>query len=444
LKRVLDRLPFFYGWVIVGVSLITITLSTSMRSSFSVFYVAILKEFGWGRAETAGAMSLAMVTAAVGGLLAGWLVDRLGPRRFLPIGAVVLALGLVASSQIRSLWQFYISFGLLTAGGLAALWYVPQGVLISRWFVSRRSTAFGIALSGIGAGSLLLLPLAQALIEKIGWRNTYLVLAVCMAAILIPLNGILLRSSPQEMGLHPDGEDPATLRKKGESKKRIRMVVRDERWASVEWSVPLAVRTHQFWILVLINITNGFRMNLLHAHQVIYLVDKGFTAMVAATIFGFTYLCGTAGSLLWGRVSDRSGREVAQSAVTLLMIAGLLALMRIKSQEDWVLLTLFAVIYGIGWGGSTPVGTSIHADLFQGKNFGTILGTVNMGFGFGGALGAWFGGYVYDQTSSYNLAFYAVIVLSVVSAVLVWVLAPRKIRAPMRERGIVSVEGKTL
>ena len=82
--------------------------------------------------------------------------------------------------------------------------------------------------------------------------------------------------------------------------------------------------------------------------------------------------------------------------------------------------------------------------LFQGKNFGTILGTVNMGFGFGGALGAWFGGYVYDQTLSYNLAFYAVIVLSVVSAVLVWVLAPRKIRAPMRERGIVSVEGKTL
>ena len=439
-----QKVSFFYGWVIAGVSLVTVTLTAPMRSSFSVFYVAILKDFRWSRAESAGVMSIALVTTALGGLLAGWLVDKIGPRRFIPLGALVLSLGLVASSQIQSLWQYYVSFGLLTAGGVASLWFVPQGVLISKWFVSRRAAALGIALSGISIGNLLVVPFAQGLIETIGWRNAYLVLAAIVAGVLIPLNAALLRSSPQEMGLQPDGEGQEKPGKKGKPRSRTRMVVRNEQWAATEWSVPLAIRTYRFWILALINMCAGFRTSLLDAHQVISLVDKGFAPMLAATFFGLTYLWGIIGSVLWGAVSDRYGREVAQSAIALFMIAGLVALNAIRSTDDWGLLTFYALAYGVGYGGNTPVGTSIHADLFQGKNFGTILGTVNIGFGVGGALGAWFGGHVYDATASYDLAFKAVIALCFAAAVLIWVLAPRKIRAPVRERGIVSVGGQPL
>lgn len=434
MKRVrsVQATPFYYGWVIVAVSLVTVTLSSSMRSSFSVFYVAILRDFGWGRAESAGAMSLAMMTAAVGGLGAGWLVDRLGPRRLIPLGAVLLSLGLLASSSVHELWQLYVSFGLLTAGGVACLWYVPQGVLLSRWFVARRSTAFGIALSGIGIGSLIIVPLAQELIDAIGWRHTYLVLAALVAIVLIPLNGVLLRSSPQEIGLQPDGgQEPGETRGRP-SRGRTRMVVKNPRWAATEWSVPLATRTYRFWLLLLINLCNGFRINLMSTHQVAYLVDKGFSAMLAAVLFGLTYLWGILGSICWGLVSDRYGREVAQSGLSACMIVGVFWLAAVSTTGDWLEAGMFALVFGLGMGGSTPVGTSIQADLFQGKQFGTILGTLNMGYGLGGALGAWFGGYVYDTTGSYGLALDAVILATFLSGTLVWVLAPRKVRAPAR------------
>lgn len=434
----LEKAPFFYGWVIVGVSFVTLTLTTSMRSSFAVFYIAILKEFGGSRAGSAGPMSLAMIMAAAGGLLAGWLVDRLGARRFIPLGALVLAFGLLASSRIQSLWQYYITFGLLTSGGVSALWYVPQGVLISKWFNAKLAAAFGIALAGIGIGNVIVVPIAQGLIETIGWRTTYLVLGIVVAAVLIPMNGLLLRSSPQEMGLQPDGESSRKSGKSGKAKSRTRMVVKDEQWVNTEWSLPLAIHTYRFWLLGVINLCNGFRTNLLNTHQVIYLVDKGFSPMVAATFFGLTYLWGTIGSVSWGFVSDRYGREVAQSAITAFMIAGIVALGAIGSKFDWGLLNIFSFTYGFGFGGTTPVGTSIHADLFQGKHFGTILGTLNMGFGLGGALGVWYGGHIFDTTGSYNLAFNICVALSILSIALVWVLAPRKIRGPVRERAVVS------
>jgi MFS family permease len=143
---------FFYGWVVVAISFVTLFLVIGTRFSLGVFYVAILEDYQWTRAESAGAFSLMLVVHAGFSLVVGALFDRFGPRVLFPLGALMLGLGFVTCSQIRNLWQFYLFFGVLTSLGLSSLAFVPHMALVSLWFQRRRGTATGIAYAGIGGG----------------------------------------------------------------------------------------------------------------------------------------------------------------------------------------------------------------------------------------------------------------------------------------------------
>lgn len=173
---------FYYGWVIVAVSFLIIFLALGTRCSFGIFYVAILKEYDWGRGATAGAFSLAMVIYATFSPVTGSLVDRFGPRRLFPGGALFLALGLLAASQISTIWELYLFFGVLIATGFNLLSYTPHMSLIAKWFVQKRGFASGIVLAGIGLGTLVMAPFVQVMIDIGGWRFAFLILAAIMLA----------------------------------------------------------------------------------------------------------------------------------------------------------------------------------------------------------------------------------------------------------------------
>src|SRR5438477_7434978 len=171
-------------WVVVGTVWVTLAIASGLYFSFPIFFVALVEEFGWSRGATAAAFSISSVVQGVLAPFVGILVDRLGPRRVMLGGAWVLGGACVLASRIGSLWSLYAVTGVLAAVGVCAVSSVPTGVLMARWFADRRSTAMGLAFSGMGAGVLALGPLAQWLIVGYGWRGAYLVLGVGTLAVL--------------------------------------------------------------------------------------------------------------------------------------------------------------------------------------------------------------------------------------------------------------------
>ena len=196
---------FYYGWVIVVVSFITLSLALGVRYSYSVFFVALVGEYGWSRAETAGAFSLAMVVHALFAPVTGVLIDRFGPRKLFPLGAIFLAVGLIASSRITTLGHLYVFFGVAVAIGVNTLSYAPHMSLVPTWFVQKRGFASGLVSSSLGIGTLIIVPLAERLIHMVGWRSTFLLFAGMIFCIVFPMTALFQRRSPEEIGQFPDG-----------------------------------------------------------------------------------------------------------------------------------------------------------------------------------------------------------------------------------------------
>ncbi|MBW1801956.1 MAG: MFS transporter, partial [Deltaproteobacteria bacterium] len=201
--------PFYYGWIIVAVSFLTIFFVLGTRSCFGLFYTAILAEYGWGRAETAGAFSLMMIFHACMAPFSGILIDRFGPRKLFPIGAVIVGIGLAASSLISEIWHLYLYFGIITAMGTNMQSYAPHMSLIPRWFIRRRGLASGLVLSGMGPGTMLLALLIGYIIGSSGWRYAYMVLSAIIFCVVVPMNAIFQRNGPEDVGQNIEGTDPA-------------------------------------------------------------------------------------------------------------------------------------------------------------------------------------------------------------------------------------------
>ena len=174
---------------------------------FSVFMVALVEEFGWGRAEVSGVQSLAMVAYIVSAPLAGTLVDRYGPRRAILSGIILLTAGIALSATMHRLLEFYIYFGLMGGIGVAFISLATYTAIIPHWFEKKRGTASGIASSGMGLGVVIFAPLSQGVISLWGWQIGFLAMAIVTAVVLLPLNGLLLRHKPEDMGYAgPDGQ----------------------------------------------------------------------------------------------------------------------------------------------------------------------------------------------------------------------------------------------
>jgi len=199
---------FYYGWIIVAVSFLTLFFAVGIRFSFGVFYVAILNEYGWGRGETAGAFSLAMVMHSCFALVTGTLIDRFGPRTLFPLGATFLAIGLAAASRITDIWHLYLFFGVILAIGINTLAFAPHMSRIPKWFIRRRGFANGLVVAGMGLGTMVMAPVIQFLIDTVGWRFAFLCLAGLVLCIVLPITSIFMRRSPKEVGQHIDGADP--------------------------------------------------------------------------------------------------------------------------------------------------------------------------------------------------------------------------------------------
>ena len=413
---------FFYGWIIVAASFVTLAIAFGVWYSFSVFFVAILKEFGWSRAATAGIFSLFTLAHSGAAIAIGALLDRFGPRKVLPIGSILIVIGLLVSSRTETLWQLYISYGLITAIGICAIGFVSQSIILPTWFVRKRGLAIGMAMAGIGIGMQVLVPMTQTIISGFGWRYAYCFLAAIVVVIVIPLNAVCQRRNPAEIGQFPDGRRrPDALQGSGGEEPRHNPIGEAPQ---AGWTLAKSLRTRQFWLLFATFFFIPMAVQGTFIHQVAHVVDKGFSAEKGAFFFGFAGITGSMGKILFGYLSDRIGREKAFSIGIGCAFSGVLSLMNL-SPGHVGLLYAYATFFGLGYGAIAPIFPARAADLFQGAHFGKIYGFLCMSGGLGGATGTWVSGKIFDLTGSYHIAFLGVLTALVLVAILFWFTSPR-------------------
>jgi MFS family permease len=427
MKKSADYFPFYYGWLIVAVSFVTLGLAFGVWYSFSVFFVAITRDFGWNRAATSSIFSIFIICHYLSAALVGILIDRYGPRWIIPTGALWLAGALWLVSGADSLPQFYWRYGLGAAIGVSVIGFVPHAAILPRWFVRRRGLAVGIAMSGIGVGMLIIPPLMERIIQLHDWRFAYRILALLVLSA-IPLNIIFQRQSPEQVGTTADGIPAAKAAADKEPKHQL--VILDQPWAATEWTAGNAVRTRRFWLLAGGFFFGPFAIQGTLLHAVTCLVDGGLSFARAASIFGLLGICGSGGKIVIGFLADHWPRETANSIGMGTASLGIGALLAVSWNPE-LFPYLFAVGFGIGYGAAAPLFPSIAADLFQGPNFGRIFGLLSLFLGLGGASGAWTAGRIFDQTGSYQPAFILILAALWLSCLSFWLAGPRNVRRIM-------------
>jgi MFS family permease len=418
----MKRLPFFYGWIIVAVTFVTMAIGVNARTAFSLFFPPILNEFGWEQGVTAGAFSFGFVVSGVVAPLIGRLMDRAGPRAVMEVGVALMAGGLLLAPLTSQPWHLYLTIGVMVGAGSVCLGYSGQSLFLPNWFIRRRGLAIGLAFAGVGIGSMTLLPWVQHLIEQTGWRTACTAMGTMVLVVLAPIN-LLLRKRPEDIGLRPDGDAAPS-----ESAKPVSYVV-DPDWAGIDWTLRRALRTARFWWLAIGYFGGLYIWYAVQVHQTKFLLDIGFSSGVAVWALGVVSLLGIPGQILLGHVSDRVGREWIWTASCFGFAICFAALIALKSFPSLALVYVMVLAQGALGYGLTSIMGAVVLEIFQGRHFGSIFGSVMLAALAGGAAGPFVTGFLHDVSGSYTLAFAIGIAVSGVSVFAIWMASPGKIRA---------------
>jgi len=404
------------GGLLIGGAFVTFAISAALMHSYAVFLVAFLEEFRWSRAETSLAYSVSAFVSGASAPFVGALVDRLGPRRLVPLGGGVLALGLLGSAYVHALWQLIVLYGVLMTVGANCLGLVVFVPMLSRRFVSNRGMVISIVQSANGFARAVSAPVAQLLISTIGWRHAYLAQAALMGALVWPLAALFQRD-----------EKPAPVVSPGRSSAPAGETV--DRPARPDWTLAEAMATPHFWLLFTVYLCTGLGSFFVSLHQLAFAVDAGFDKLYAASVLGLGALLSVAGVIVTGTLSDYIGRELSAVLAYAVSIIGVICALFITGPDHAWLLWIHACFFGLTWGARGPSVTAKTADLFPGPNLGAILGVITVGTGIGSAVGAWGAGWIFDISGSYRLAFVASIVSYLIGCAAFWALR----RPPTRQ-----------
>lgn len=416
------RLPFFYGWIIVAVTFVSMAIGVNARTSFSLFFPPILQEFGWDRGVTAGAFSFGFLISAIMSPLMGRLMDRGGPRAVMELGTVLMAAGLLLAPLTTQPWHLYMTIGVLVGAGSVCLGYSGQSLFLPNWFSRKRGLAVGLAFAGVGIGSVTVLPWVQVMIEQTGWRTACTAVGLVVLVVLVPIN-LLLRKRPQDMGLLPDGDQAPTS-----SAKHVSNVV-DPVWASIDWTLARAIRTARFRWLALGLFGGLYAWYAVQVHQTKYLLDIGFTPGVAAWALGMVSLFGVPGQIFLGHLSDRIGREWIWTVSGVGFAICFASLIALESVPSLALVYVMVISQGLLGYGVTSIMGAVVFEIFQGEHFGSIFGTLMLAALAGGAAGPLVTGVLHDHFGTYTPAFALGIAVSFLATFAVWMASPGKVRA---------------
>ena len=365
-----DELDSWKGWVAVGCAFVSMFICFGITYSFGAFFDSMSSDFDTSRSATSAVFSITTFIFFSGGIISGNAADRFGPKPVLIFGGLSMGLGLYLTSLINELWVGYITYGLGVGVGVAC-GYVPMVAVVGAWFERRRAAALGVAVTGVGFGTLLMSPLAASLINKYGWRQTYVIFGIGSVVVLL-LCGFLTPRPP------PSAGQQAGIR------------LRD------------LVKAPVFRYMYLSGFLTSLALFVPFVFLVPYAKAQGIDEVAAASLVGIIGGASIVGRLGFGALGDKiSSIRLFQTTFFMVAISYLVWLL---ASDSFTLLILYAALLGAGYGGFIVLSPTVAAEIFGLVGLGTILGAMYTAAGFGGLLGPTLAGYLIDNTGSYNAA----------------------------------------
>jgi predicted MFS family arabinose efflux permease len=390
----------FYGWVVVGITVVTLLVSAGIRAAPGVLIVPLEQDMGWSRSFLSFAVSIGLLLFGFAGPLAGWLVDRAGPRAVMLGGLALMGASMVASAMMRAEWQAVIFWGALSGLGTGLAGAVLGAAVASRWFIARRGLVIGIFGAATSAGQLLFLPAIVALSQAIGWRGATLVLAGAAAALLLPVL-LLMRDSPADAGVTAYGQTAANATPPGPRPGAGAVMGR-------------AVRSPSFWLLSGTFFICGATSNgLIGTHLVPHAVEHGIAQTTAAGMLALMGTMNFIGTLASGWLTDRY--DPRRLLAIYYGFRGV-SLLFLPFVTEPIGLAAFSVLFGLDYIATVPPTSALVADSFGRQNVGTVFGWVFCAHQIGAALAAWLGGLARDLLGSYSLPFLVAGLLAALAA----------------------------
>jgi len=389
--RLVEARGVFYGWwVVTATAIIVFLTGGTFFYGFSALFNPIEDEFGWSRASVALAFSLRSEVGGLAAPLVGFMVDRVGARRLMMSGVVIVALGFALLSRIHSLPAFYGAVIVIAIGMSATAGPVGM-VAIAHWFRRRRGRALAFMTAGAGTSGVMVLVL-EILISSFGWRDALAIMAVTQLVICFPL-AMSIRNRPEDLGLQPDG-DAAALLADGSTAPPL---------AAEGLTVREAIRTPAFWQLSFAVMLTNIGMIAVIVHQIPYFTKSiGLSEGLAAGTVTAMTLISLSGRFGMGQLADVADKR--RVLATSFGTSGVALLLYATIYEPWQIIYALPV-FAIGWGGIIPVRPTFQAEYFGMKAFGAIQGLIFTIATLGGFLGPVFAGWMFDQTESYRLSF---------------------------------------
>ena len=385
----------FYGYVVIGAAFVIMAIAWGTTRTFGVFLKPMLNELGWSRASISGAFTLAMIVMGLASLLAGRITDRIGPRVVVTFCCILMGLGYFLAAKIQTIWQFYIFYGIMTGIGMSVT--TPLLSLASRWFVKRRALMTSIITAGPAFGNMAAPLVFSAVVQILGWRNSFLIMAVTVLVVILSATSLVKRD-PGEVGLAPYGMDRS---------KEDHTGFQDE-----GLSVSEALCTRQYWLLSFIFFCDFFLMNVVTVHIVIHAMDLGIPATKAAGILSVASGVCIFARVIIGATADRIGCKPTFMFCLVFAVIGFALLLAATSL--WMLY-LFAAIFGFGLWSSGGLTTPMTADLFGLKAHGAIYGSIFFCGATGGAFGPVLVGYLFDVSGNYHSSFVICLITSILA-----------------------------
>jgi MFS family permease len=398
----------FYGWRMVGAASAIRMLGGGFHLyGFTIFFLPITNELGLSRAQTSLVFSLARAEGAIEGPLAGWAIDRYGPRPLMVAGVLLSGLGYMLLATVHSYAGLLgVYLGVISLAFSAGFMHSPM-VLANSWFIRHRAMAMTLISSSIGIGATFFTPLLAFAVQTQGWRTGALIAGVALIVSGVPI-ALCVKRSPEMMGLLPDGAPPPS---------QNRPTPKDyPRANEIEADLTLkqALRTGVFWTLILATTMRGAMFNSITVHFVPIMVWRGASEAHAAALLATMALISLPSHLFIGWIADRMHKPTLM-AICMLVGAGAVALLAYGEGEGslWAFTLLFTFVESL-----FPVSWATVGDFFGRKHFATIRGNMSFFYLWGPALGPVITGYVYDRTESYAPAMSSYIAISILTALL--------------------------